>query len=140
MTEEWWALKTERRRELAACAANSQGNKCCFCEREFVGNRKLTFEHKIPKCVGGIDSKKNSLASCERCNTRRNLIPVDIYKEILKIEKENQQVGITLYKKVNKFFSNVFVRQLNVPEYNRFRTDNFLSTFLSVKEGVYKVL
>ena len=60
-----------RRKILRTKAAESQGQKCIYCEAPFTPDNPPTFEHIIPKSKGGLDEPSNCAASCGPCNRER---------------------------------------------------------------------
>lgn len=54
-------------------------DKCFYCDvrvrtdksRRFVSNR-LTLDHIVPKCNGGLNQVKNIVKCCEQCNNEKD--------------------------------------------------------------------
>ena len=46
-------------------------HKCAYCESE----EKLTIDHIIPQCKGGLDVKTNVIACCHSCNQSKGHTP-----------------------------------------------------------------
>ena len=43
---------------------------CQYCHGKFLAN-ELTFDHLIPKCVGGKTTWKNVVSACTSCNVKK---------------------------------------------------------------------
>lgn len=73
-----------------------QDGKCIWCGkdtwlwwmvtnaefRKLDRNRLATFEHLIPKSLGGVASKENGACACQECNTLRKNIAFDSFKYV----------------------------------------------------------
>ena len=56
---------------------------CQYCHKELLAN-ELTFDHLIPKCIGGKTTWENVVSACTSCNVkkgRRLLKYVDMHLE-----------------------------------------------------------
>lgn len=72
---ETWAVINRsahlRRKKLTGLAAEAQGGLCIYCRQPFSPERPATFEHIVPKSMGGLDLESNCAASCRPCNQER---------------------------------------------------------------------
>lgn len=74
-----WAARDERHPVAGSCRttlrdrlSEAQNWRCCYCgERMDDGETSPTFEHIIPKSVGGPSILPNIAISCRRCNGKR---------------------------------------------------------------------
>ena len=55
--------------------AEAQNWRCCYCGVRMAasGNRRATFEHILPRALGGSDLIGNLAISCYSCNNKRGL-------------------------------------------------------------------
>lgn len=55
--------------------AEAQNWRCCYCggpmEEGGKSSKRATFEHVIPRHLGGADNDANLVISCTGCNTAR---------------------------------------------------------------------
>ena len=47
------------------------GRNCPYCGVKFNTIEDITLDHVVPKSLGGSDSNKNLLLSCQECNQRK---------------------------------------------------------------------
>jgi len=87
-----------------------QKHKCVYCDRQ-VGvhskKRDPTFDHVIPKCLGGEDSLKNGVMACYRCNSLRGITPFEDFFLCVKTAK-NEQDFVTNAKKLRAMHEKEF--------------------------------
>jgi len=55
--------------------------RCAYCGVDLQG--KYHKEHVLPKSRGGVNSKRNLVASCERCNMRKHAMTPDEFRDFL---------------------------------------------------------
>ena len=73
---------------------NQRGKGIChYCKKRYL-SAELTMDHKVPIVRGGKSSKKNIVACCKTCNSKKKyLLPEEweaYQKEISKHESLNQ--------------------------------------------------
>lgn len=81
--------------------ANSQDNKCYYCECEMIltqkhgTGRRRTLEHLIRRVDGGTDSQDNLVVCCSSCNGNRGEYTPELWKlicvDIKKIRLKHRQ-------------------------------------------------
>lgn len=49
---------------------------CCYCRRNFTASNCKSFDHIIPKSLGGTDSHTNINISCLECNQSKSNLPL----------------------------------------------------------------
>lgn len=63
--------------------AEAQNWRCCWCGRHVTLERDkrttVTLEHLVPRSKGGTDSFENCVMACSRCNSNRDIIPIEDY-------------------------------------------------------------
>ena len=67
---------------------------CQYCHEKFSAN-ELTFDHLIPKCIGGKTTWRNVVSACTTCNVkkgRRLLINVDMHLEKMPLKPTSEQL------------------------------------------------
>ena len=67
---------------------------CQYCHEKFSAN-ELTFDHLIPKCIGGKTTWRNVVSACTPCNVikgRRLLINVDMHLEKMPLKPTAEQL------------------------------------------------
>lgn len=55
-----------------------QGGLCHYCLRKTT-DEEVTYDHIIPKSVGGTATIGNGVAACLDCNQSRGIIPFEIF-------------------------------------------------------------
>jgi 5-methylcytosine-specific restriction endonuclease McrA len=69
-------LRKKRRERLA----EAQNWRCCYCGNRMDGSgcepNAPTFEHVIPRSLGGTDDEDNLVIACQRCNELRGNEPL----------------------------------------------------------------
>ena len=56
--------------------AEAQNWRCCYCGVRMAaetGDRRATFEHVLPRALGGGDVIENLAISCQNCNAKRGM-------------------------------------------------------------------
>lgn len=71
-------LETSRSPALRRKLAEAQNWRCCYCGCRMTdegghgnGPRQATFEHVVPRALGGADREWNLVIACRLCNNTR---------------------------------------------------------------------
>lgn len=48
------------------------GNKCVYCQKRFTTREDITFDHVLPKKLGGTLAQTNLVLSCKKCNSYKS--------------------------------------------------------------------
>ena len=76
----YW-YKVAKRVHQRTMIAESQNWKCCWCGKTMTEQpnkrNSVTREHIIPKSQGGGEDRSNIAAACNRCNSKRGIMPVE---------------------------------------------------------------
>lgn len=72
-------------------AMKAQDNKCFYCSRQMYhalthetkdygfNSSRATIEHRIPKCLGGSETWKNKVMTCDPCNNMKGQLSEEEY-------------------------------------------------------------
>ena len=63
--------KSEAKRMWRRNIKEQWEHKCAYCDSE----EKITLDHVIPQCKGGLDIKTNVVACCHSCNQSKGHTP-----------------------------------------------------------------
>ena len=73
-----------RTQSLRVRLAEAQNWRCCWCHQPMALERKrpdsATFEHIVPRCMGGPDRIENVVIACNDCNNRRPADRVELFR------------------------------------------------------------
>lgn len=70
MSRQRMSQKNRARRMRSLLARD--GNRCCWCKREFSADLHPTFEHVIPISRGGKNNLGNLMLACQPCNEAKD--------------------------------------------------------------------
>lgn len=108
------------KREIKKLLIKQQNNQCLYCGEYFTNNRSKTdasFEHIVPKSLGGCSSIDNLLAIHIACNGIRG--NGSIVKGLKKIDKLKSKWGsdnYRLYLKSPSYYRAIFNQRFHLNE------------------------
>lgn len=76
--------------------AEAQNWRCCYCGVRMAaasGNRRATFEHILPRALGGSNLIGNLVISCWDCNNKRGMQMRPEHTEVLALLDEARAQG-----------------------------------------------
>jgi hypothetical protein len=92
LTGEWQDAKSAKDQFVKRKFYLHQRGRCCFCNQKMYldclsANSKqmmATWEHVIPRSLGGRDGYQNRKLSCFQCNTIRGVVPFEQFLALRK--------------------------------------------------------
>lgn len=71
-------INKQGRKQLASVQTDL--DVCFYCE---IKMDKLTLDHIIPKCWGGVDGQYNLIYCCERCNNLKGSMSLSTFRKVI---------------------------------------------------------
>lgn len=62
------------------------GRNCTYCGKVMDKDNPPTFDHVIPKCMGG----RRKVLCCLKCNQKKGIMPVETFLDKLNLEEHNE--------------------------------------------------
>ena len=72
--------------------------QCAYCGRK-LEQEKITVEHIMPKCRGGITGFKNIAAACNNCNNKKTFFTIEEFEVYKKLRENRDTHGAREYLK-----------------------------------------
>ncbi len=89
--------------------------RCYYCEVALVKShpkeRRLTWDHKVPKAKGGTDAQSNLVTACFQCNQEKGVLTESEFKAVLAMRRWKQQ------QSAPKTFENLFKKELTLEDH-----------------------
>ena len=89
--------------------------RCYYCGAVLVKShpkeRRLTWDHKVPKSKGGTNIQGNLVMACLQCNQEKGTLSADEFKAVLAMRKWKQQQAAP------RAFENLFKKELTLEDH-----------------------
>ena len=80
---------------------------CYYCGIALVKSdpkeRRLTWDHKIPKAKGGTNAQVNLVMACFQCNQEKGVLTAEEFRAILAMRRWKQGPAVQIAKRVLGF-------------------------------------
>lgn len=86
-TKKWRGIHKRDRARLIKLLKLRDGDKCAGCNEPFYEESDITIDHKIARCLGGRDEKRNYQLLCRKCNEAKGAEEQQLVNQIRRAVK-----------------------------------------------------